>query len=1009
MATLPTGTVTFFLSDIEGSTRLLEALGEEYERLLARHHEIFRAAFERGAAIEAANEGDSFFAVFPRPAAAVEVAVAVQRALAEEPWPHASTVRVRMGLHTGEARLAGGTYVGLDVHRAARIMAAAHGGQILVSDATRALAERAVNGIHFRDLGEHRLRDLSNRERLFQIVADGLDPAFPPPRTLDAAPNTLPTQPSELIGRDVELPAVAEQLRSPGTRLLTLLGPGGIGKTRLALQAAADESLRFENGVYFVDLSAARSPDDVLQAIVEAVGVELSGRADLRDALADELAPRGLLLLLDNFEQVVEAAEEIAVLLERCPKLKVLVTSREALRIRREQIFPVEPLTLPAPRVFTAADVARSAAARLFVERAQQARPTFELSDENAGVVAEICARLDGLPLAIELAAARLKLLSAVELRDRLRSRLELLHGGARDLPVRHQTLRSTIEWSYELLDDDERSIFGLLSLFASARVEAVEQVAAGLERLAHVDVVDVLSSLVDKSLVRASEDGGEHRLSMLATIREYAAEQLRRDSEPDVAARRRHAEYFAEHAAVARGDVEQLAAEIGNLQAAWRFFAEQGEPARLSALLDALWPLYDARGWYHGAVAHTNELLEILSQAAPQPGRADEEITLRLTAARALLALRGYTEEVERLYREALAIAESDGAALTQLPVLRSLASFHLYRGEIGKTLEIGREVLELARQHGDPGLQVEADLILGPALAFSGDYRAGLDHLDRAIELFDPELHGRTPFRVGPNPGVAARAVSGLVHWIFGYPDTAVRRAGEALELGEKLGQPYSLAYAAFHVGLLELWRGRLEPAAEQAHYVLRIAEEHDYRVWKAVALVLQGVTTAGLGGAEEGLALTEHGASLYENLTTPPVFWSQILGLQAQAFALAGRPADALAPLDRAVDLVPEGSWESAARTFQRADALAALGDREKAEIWLRGALDEAVAAGARMTELQAATALARLGEASGRPDTANLRRVFDTFTEGFETPQLLAARAALDSAGPAFQGA
>ncbi len=342
-------------------------------------------------------------------------------------------------------------------------------------------------------------------------------------------------------------------------RLLTLLGPGGIGKTRLALQAAADRSLRFDGGVYLVDLAAARSPGDVLQAIVEAVGVELAADADLRDALAAELGPRRLLLLLDNFEQVVDAAEDVAVLLQRCPQLKLLVTSREALGIRGEQTFAVEPLALPARRTATADEAARSAAVRLFVDRARQARPDFVLTDANAEVVAEICARLDGLPLAIELAAARLRLLSPTELRDRLRSRLDLLRGGARDLPARHQTLQRTIEWSYELLDEEERSVFELLSLFPSARIEAVEHVAGGLEHLAGLDVVDRLGSLVDKSLVRASEDDGETRLSMLGTIREYADARLRGDPALHLAASRGHAAYFAELAAAERGDLDAL------------------------------------------------------------------------------------------------------------------------------------------------------------------------------------------------------------------------------------------------------------------------------------------------------------------------------------------------------------------------------------------------------------------------------------------------------------------
>jgi predicted ATPase/class 3 adenylate cyclase len=1011
----PTGTVTFFFSDIEGSTRLLEALGRDYADVLQRHHTILRAAFRRCAAVEVGTEGDSFFAVFPSARDAVAAAVAIQRSLAAENWPEGARLQVRIGLHTGEAGLAEAGYVGLDLHRAARIMGAAHGGQIVVSEATRALVDQSLDdGIELRDLGEHRLRDLSTRERLFQVFAEGLRTDFPPLRTLDVTPNNLPTQTSELVGRDAELGAIRAHLDSAGGRLVTLTGPGGIGKTRLALQAAADEIERFRDGVFLVDLSAARDAGTALQAIVRAVGVTASDEEDLRVALAEQLRPRQLLLLLDNFEQVMPAADDVAHLLAHCPDVRFLVTSREALRVRGEQLVPVAPLSLPhdgAART-TAADVSRYEAVRLFVARAHEARPAFRLTDENAGVVAEICARLDGLPLAIELAAARLKLFSPEELRDRLRSRLELLRGGARDLPARQQTLRGTIEWSYELLDDEERAFFGLLSVFSSARVDAVEDVAARLSRLATVDAVDRLTSLVDKSLVRGVEDAGGLRLAMLDTIREYAAERL--EAEPDFrdAARRAHAEYFAEFADARRDDLRgpgreaalaELETELGNLQSAWRFSVESRDTGRLSKLLDSLWVLHDARGWYHGAVALANDLLEVVSTTDPSPDRAEEEMTLRLSLARGLLALRGYTEDVERLYRDALAVSDSIGSVPKRLPVLRSLASFHLYRGEVEKTAAIGREMLRLAEEQGDVGLQVEGHLLTGPACAFLGDPTAGLAHLDQAIALFDPDRHGRVAFRLGPNPGVAARAISALLLWMYGRPDTAAMRAQSALELAARLEHPYSLAYGTFHVALLDVWSRRLDVARERSDQVLRIAEEQDYRIWRALGLVLQGVALAGLGDPEDGLARTERGVALYENLRTPPVFWPQLLGLQAEACALAGRPSDALGLVDQAASLAGEGSWDSAALKVQKGDLLASLGDGEGAETSFRRAFDEAGLAGARMIQLRAATRLTRLEEAPGARDAAaTLRELLESFTEGFDTPDLREARAALDQA-------
>jgi tetratricopeptide (TPR) repeat protein len=343
-------------------------------------------------------------------------------------------------------------------------------------------------------------------------------------------------------------------------------------------------------------------------------------------------------------------------------------------------------------------------------------------------------------------------------------------------------------------------------------------------------------------------------------------------------------------------------------------------------------------------------------------------------------------------------------GALPRRLPVLRSLASFYLYRSEIDKAAAIGREMLELAEQEHDTTLEVEGHLVLGPALAFLGQGAVGLDHLDRAIALFDPKRDGRSHLRLGPNPGVAARAVAGLVNWMLGYPDTAAGRAESALELAEQLQHPYSLAYATFHVALLDLWTGRLDIAHERASAVVRIAEDHDYQIWTAIGLTLQGVTMAALGDPEKGLAQTEQGIALYENLRTPPVFWPALLELRAYACALAGRPTEALDVLDQAANLAGEGSWDSASIKLQKADLLLSLNDVPRAESLLRRAVEEAQQAGVRMLQLRAATRLARLADSTARPEaTTTLRAIVETFTAGAVNPDVMEARAVLDEAG------
>src|SRR5262245_48665871 len=547
MSDLPSGTVTFLFTDVERSTRLLSELGAgDYGEALEEHRRRLREAFRAGHEVDA--QGDSLFFAFARADDAVAAAAAGQRALAGLP------IRVRMGIHTGQPSLVGDGYVGLDVHRAARICAAAQGGQVLLSQTTRDLADA-----HTRDLGEHRLKDLTQPQRLHQLLGPGLQTEFAPLRTLENRPTNLPAQTTPLVGRAAELAALQELLADADVRLVTLTGPGGTGKTRLALHAAAEAVELFPNGVWLVSLEAVEDPALLLPTIAQTVGLYESGDRPLAEALREHFADQRVLLALDNFEQLMDAARTVSNLLDGSPSVQLVVTSRAPLRIAAEHAFPVPPLTLPDPRSLPALEaLSQYEAVALFIERARAVAPGFSVTAENAPVVAELCVRLDGLPLAIELAAARVKLLPPQALLTRLGKRLELLSCGARDRPERQQTLRAALDWSFDLLNAEEQRAFARLSVFAGGfRLDAAEAVCG-----ADLDGIDVL---LENSLLRSQEQpDGEPRFSMLETIRDYAREQLDRKGVADEL-RERHARWYADW--LERRTNERLS---GSLSADW-------------------------------------------------------------------------------------------------------------------------------------------------------------------------------------------------------------------------------------------------------------------------------------------------------------------------------------------------------------------------------------------------------------------------------------------------------
>ena len=623
----PTGTVTCLFSDIEGSTRLELELGTgPYRDLLERHRKLLRTAFAAHGGHEQGTEGDSFFVIFRGATEAVSAAADAQRAIAAEPWPDGLDLRVRMGLHTGDVESAGADVIGYAINRTARIAAVAHGGQVLLSDATRALVEGALpSGLGLRDLGDHRLKDLRAPERLAQLVIDGVSGDFPPPRSLDARPNNLPTQLTTFVGREKELGEAVALLKA--TRLLSLTGPGGTGKTRLSLQVAAAAADAFPDGIWFVPLEPVRDPPLVIPTIARALGLADSRNRPAIDILADHIGEQRMLLVLDNFEQVLGAGPDVADLLRRCPNVTCLVTTRITLHVSGEQEYPVPGLPAPpdtsrlsevdrlnlprAVREYDLDTLNQYEAVRLFIARASAIKPGFAVTNANAPAVAGISARLHGMPLAIELAAARIKLLTPDQILARLEHHLALLTAGSRDLPERQQTLRGAIAWSYDLLEDGAKLLVDRLSVFRGGCELAMAEAVCGPADELGMDVFDGLGALVDQSLVRIDDMAAdEPRFVMLETIREFAAEMLAKRGEADAsAARHAHAMLeLAERAAPNLTGMEQrswldrLERDHDNLRAAIEWATTRPEPEVGARMGFALWRFWQQRGYLNEA-----------------------------------------------------------------------------------------------------------------------------------------------------------------------------------------------------------------------------------------------------------------------------------------------------------------------------------------------------------------------------------------------------------------------
>jgi predicted ATPase/class 3 adenylate cyclase len=883
MRDLPTGTITLLFTDIEGSTHLLQRIGERYAELLDECRRLLRAAFSAHHGYEVDTQGDAMFAAFVRAGDALHASVAAQRELALHAWPGAVEVRVRMGLHTGEPSRVAEGYVGLDVHYAARIMSAAHGGQVLLSRTTRDLVEHDLpEGVRLRDLGEHHLKDLEQPVSLSQVVIVGLPADFPPPRTRNRRSDTFPAQLTPLIGREHEIATVVRLLRRADVRLVTFTGPGGTGKTRLALQVASMLADVFAGGVFFVSLASIRDPVLVMPTIARALGLRDGVEQSAFARLVEMLQRDPILLLSDNFEQVVEAAPQVADLLASCPQLKLLVTSREVLHIRSEREFAVPPLALPdlahLPKL---AALARTPAVALFLQRAQAASPEFKLTSANARTVAEICIRLDGLPLAIELAAARMKLLSPQALLARLDRPLSMLTGGARDAPARQQTLRNTIEWSYQLLHAREQRLFRWLSVFVGGCSLQAAEAVCNLPDDGASQVLDSIASLVDKSLlqrVEQTEEGSEEpRLLMLETIREYGGEVLTASREGN-AARQAHANYFlqlAEEAEPAlKGPLliawlDRLEREHDNLRAALQWALEQGRSEvalRLGIALERFWVVRGLR----------NEGRAFLEQALA--GRAEVAANVRakalLVTARLAFNQSNY-ERGEVLAQESLALFRELGDRRGIALSLNRLGVAAWRRGDYRSARVLLEEDLTLFRELGDRDRVAWSLFMHGLLDNKQGEYARASSRFEESLALFR---------ELGNKRGIAASLtqLAGTLFVSQGDQDLVYPLLEQGLSLDREVGDKEGMAVASLLLGWVALKQGDKTTARSRVEESLTLYREMEHREGMAEALSMLGKVEAARGDHAFARTLYEESLAMAQEIGDKELLASGMEGL-------------------------------------------------------------------------------------------------------------------------------
>jgi predicted ATPase/class 3 adenylate cyclase len=822
----PTGVVTLLFTDVEGSTRLLQELGDGYGDVLHEHRRRLRAAFAAHHGSEVDTQGDAFFVAFSRASDAVAAAADAQRALAGGP------IRVRMGLHTGEPRLTDEGYVGLDVHKGARIAAVGHGGQVLLSSTTRALVDAGV-----RDLGTHRLKDLSAPEHIFQLEVDGLPSEFPLLKTLEVGMRSLPSPGTSFVGRGTELKAIDGLLEDPECRLLTLVGPGGVGKTRLALEAAARRIERYPHGVHFVPLVSVPAPEFLAPAVAEAIQFPLSGFS-AQEQLLDYLSERSTLLVLDNFEHLVDGSGLLSELIERAPGVDLLTTSRERLNVQSEWVYDVDGLGLENGN-------GGGGALRLFVERAAQARPGFVLDDEERAHALRICRLVTGMPLGIELAAAWVSMLSCVEIADEIERNVDFLATSMRDVPERHRSLRAAFDQSWRLLSDEQRDSFAKLSVFRGGFDRDAASAVAGAD-------LRLLSELASKSLIRRPDFG---RFELHELLRQYAAEKLAAVSADLFAStRERHARHYAGMLLERQGALvgpqmtiarDELRGELDNLRAALEWIVGDHDERTALPALEAFYTFLWMHSWFEGA-----ETLEPLARTAgfdpDDPGSASAVALAAATCRIAIGARLGYDPATEELARQCVPVLRTRNLERDLGRCLCALGIVAVYRDVFPEAVSFLEEGIKLARATADTFTEAGALMDLGFAHLLMDDLDAAGDAFEAANAVCD---------KLG-NPIFRAYGIGklGLLADAEERYRDALRLHLEGYDLFTSVGEVAGSGYALSRASSSALALGEYSEALRLGRAGYEAFSESNHRWGRITALCSIGFAALALGDSAE-----------------------------------------------------------------------------------------------------------------------------------------------------------